>query len=73
MHQKVNFKKLILVDALPASASLMISNYKGDIIAYDNPQSKMMLSVDQKTFNPMNFNYFNSKLEWLLFFRPFQI
>lgn len=48
------FKKLILVDALPASAALMIPNYKGDIISYDNPQSKMMLAMDQKEFNAMN-------------------
>jgi pimeloyl-ACP methyl ester carboxylesterase len=48
------FKKLILVDALPSSAALMIPNYKGDIIPYDNPQSKMMLNMDQKAFNAMN-------------------
>lgn len=48
------FKKLIIVDALPASAALMIPNYKGEIIPYDNPQSKMMLAMDQKAFNGMN-------------------
>jgi pimeloyl-ACP methyl ester carboxylesterase len=48
------FKKVILVDALPASAALMIPNYKGEVIPYDNPQSKMMLGMDQKTFNAMN-------------------
>lgn len=48
------FKKLILVDALPASAALMIPNYKGEAIPYDNPQSKMMLAMDQKAFNGMN-------------------
>ena len=48
------FKKLILVDALPASAVLMIPNYKGEVISYDNPQSKMMLAMDQKSFNAMN-------------------
>lgn len=48
------FKKLILVDALPASAALMIPNYKGETIPYDNPQSKMMLAMDQKAFNAMN-------------------
>jgi len=48
------FKKLIIVDALPASAALMIPNYKGEIIPYDNPQSKMMLAMDQKAFNAMN-------------------
>jgi pimeloyl-ACP methyl ester carboxylesterase len=49
------FRKLILVDALPASAALMIPNYKGEVIPYDNPQSKMMLAMDQKAFNAMNF------------------
>ncbi|WP_163409008.1 alpha/beta fold hydrolase [Flavobacterium ajazii] len=48
------FKKVILVDALPASAVLMIPNYKGDIIPYDNPQSKMMLAMDENAFNAMN-------------------
>ncbi|KAF2515219.1 alpha/beta fold hydrolase [Flavobacterium foetidum] len=48
------FKKIILVDALPASAALMIPNYKGETIPYDNPQSKMMLAMDQKSFNAMN-------------------
>lgn len=48
------FKKAILVDALPASAALMIPNYKGDVIPYDNPQSKMMLAMDANAFNAMN-------------------
>lgn len=48
------FKKLIIVDALPASAALMIPNYKGEIISYENPQSKIMLTMDQKAFSEMN-------------------
>ncbi|PWA09360.1 alpha/beta fold hydrolase [Flavobacterium laiguense] len=48
------FKKVIAVDALPATAALMIPNYKGDIIPYDNPQSKMMLTMEQNAFNEMN-------------------
>lgn len=48
------FKKAIIVDGLPASAALMIPNYKGDIIPYDNPQSKMMLAMDADAFNAMN-------------------
>lgn len=48
------FKKAIIVDALPANAALMIPNYKGDIIPYDNPQSKMMLAMDANAFNAMN-------------------
>jgi pimeloyl-ACP methyl ester carboxylesterase len=48
------FKKAILVDALPASAALMIPNYNGELIAYDNPQSKMMLEMDKVSFDAMN-------------------
>ena len=48
------FKKLILVDALPASAALMIPNYKGEIIPYDNPQSKNILKMSEEEFQKMN-------------------
>lgn len=48
------FKKIILVDALPASAALMIPNYKGDKIPYDNPQSKTMLDMTTADFQKMN-------------------
>lgn len=48
------FKKAILVDALPATAALVIPNYKGEIIEYDNPQSKMMLQMDKNSFDTMN-------------------
>lgn len=48
------FKKIIAVDALPCSAALMIPNYNGEIIPYDNPQSKMMLQMDDVSFNGMN-------------------
>ncbi|OOV25547.1 alpha/beta hydrolase [Flavobacterium sp. LM5] len=48
------FKELILVDALPASAALMIPNYKGDVIPYDNPQSKSMLKMSDADFQKMN-------------------
>jgi pimeloyl-ACP methyl ester carboxylesterase len=48
------FTKIIAVDALPASAALMIPNYKGEPIAYNNPQSKMMLEMDSSSFAAMN-------------------
>jgi pimeloyl-ACP methyl ester carboxylesterase len=48
------FKKIILVDALPSSAALMIPNYKGDIIPYDNPQSTSMLKMSDVDFKNMN-------------------
>lgn len=52
--EKDMFKKVIAVDALPAPAALMIPGYKGDIIPYDNPQSKRMLDMDSATFAKMN-------------------
>ena len=48
------FSKIIAIDALPASAALMIPNYKGEPIAYNNPQSKMMLEMDSASFAAMN-------------------
>ena len=48
------FKKIILVDALPASAALMIPNYKGEIIPYDNLQSKNMLNMSDADFQNNN-------------------
>ncbi|HBI01849.1 MAG TPA: alpha/beta hydrolase [Flavobacterium sp.] len=48
------FKKVIAVDALPCSAALMIPNYNGEKISYDNPQSKMMLQMDEIAFKGMN-------------------
>ncbi|WP_166920695.1 alpha/beta fold hydrolase [Flavobacterium poyangense] len=48
------FKEVIIVDALPASAALMIPNYNGEIIPYENAQSKAMLAMDQMAFNAMN-------------------
>ena len=48
------FSKIIVVDALPASAALMIPDYNGNRIAYDNPQSKNMLAMDSASFAAMN-------------------
>lgn len=48
------FKDIILVDALPASAALMIPNYKGEPLSYDNPQSKAMLKMTTEEFQKMN-------------------
>jgi pimeloyl-ACP methyl ester carboxylesterase len=52
--EKDTFKKIIVVDALPSTAALMIPNYNGDIIPYDNPQSKMMLEMDSASFATMS-------------------
>lgn len=48
------FSKIILVDALPASAALMIPNYKGEKLNYDNPQSKAILKMSDEEFKQMN-------------------
>ncbi|WP_321538359.1 alpha/beta fold hydrolase [Flavobacterium piscinae] len=45
---------MIAVDALPCSAALMIPNYNCEKIPYDNPQSKMMLQMDDAAFKGMN-------------------
>jgi pimeloyl-ACP methyl ester carboxylesterase len=48
------FRQVIAVDALPCSAALMIPNYRGEQMAYDNPRSKMMLQMDSASFAAMN-------------------
>lgn len=48
------FARVIAVDALPCSAALMIPNYRGEPIAYDNPQSNMMMQMDSVSFRAMN-------------------
>lgn len=48
------FKQIIAVDALPCSAAVMIPNYDGSPIPYDNPQSNMMLQMDAAAFQGMN-------------------
>ncbi len=48
------FTKIIVIDALPSSAALIIPNYKGETIAYNNPQSKMILGMDSASFAAMN-------------------
>jgi pimeloyl-ACP methyl ester carboxylesterase len=48
------FDKIVLVDALPFSAALMIPNYDGTKIPYDNPQSKSMLTMTTVEFEKSN-------------------
>lgn len=48
------FKKVIAVDALPSTAALMIPNYDGTPLPFDNPQSTMMLQMDATAFHNMN-------------------
>lgn len=48
------FKKVIAVDALPASAALMIPGYNGQKLDYNNPQSKTILQMSDSAFKAMN-------------------
>lgn len=47
------FKKVIAVDALPSTAAVMVPNYDGTPIPYDNPQSTVMLQMDDTEFQGM--------------------
>lgn len=47
------FKKIIVVDALPASGALMVPNYKSADMQYDNPYSKQLLEMDSTKFAAM--------------------
>ncbi|RIW13385.1 alpha/beta hydrolase [Algoriphagus lacus] len=47
------FEQVIVVDALPATAALMIPNYQGQELKYDSPQNKMMVEMDQKSFEEL--------------------
>jgi len=47
------FKKLIIVDALPAIGALMIPNFNADSIQYNNPYSKQLLVMDKDKFAAM--------------------
>ncbi len=52
--EKDMFKKVIAVDALPATAALMIPGYDGKKLDYNNPQSKSMLQMTDSAFAAMN-------------------
>lgn len=48
------FKKAIVVDGLPGPAALMVPNYKkGQVMPYDNPQTKSILEMDDVAFGQM--------------------
>lgn len=48
------FKKAIVVDGLPGPAALMVPNYKkGQVMPYDNPQTKSILEMDDAAFGQM--------------------
>lgn len=47
------FKKVIVVDALPSTGALMVPNFKSENIVYDNPYNKQLLEMDAKSFEKM--------------------
>lgn len=47
------FKKVIVVDGLPSTTAVMIPDYTGEKIPFDNPQSKKILEMDDKAFQGM--------------------
>ncbi len=52
-EQNSNYKKLIVVDALPASGALMMPNYKSENMVYDSPYNKQQLAMNEDDFKKM--------------------
>ena len=52
-EEKSNFKKVIVVDALPSIGALMIPNFKSENVVYDNPYNKQLLTMDETAFKAM--------------------
>jgi pimeloyl-ACP methyl ester carboxylesterase len=47
------FRKVIVVDALPASGALMVPNYNAASMQYNNPYSQQLLTMDKDKFAAM--------------------
>lgn len=52
-ENKIDLKKIIVVDALPSTGALMMPNFKSETIVYDNPYSNSLLNMDEKSFEVM--------------------
>ncbi|MCL8008079.1 alpha/beta hydrolase [Gelidibacter japonicus] len=48
-----DFKKIIVVDALPSTGALMIPNFDSETIVYDNPFNQSLLTMDDDNFELM--------------------
>ncbi len=55
-EENSNYKKLIVVDALPASGALMMPNYKSENMVYDSPFNKQQLEMNKEDFKKMAAN-----------------
>lgn len=51
--EKTTFQQAIVVDALPCTMALFNPAYKGELLPYDNPQSKAMLEMNAQQFDAM--------------------
>lgn len=51
--ENFDFNKIIIVDALPSIGALMIPNFDGETIVYDNPFNQQLLDMDDKSFTVM--------------------
>ncbi len=51
--ENTDYKKIIVVDALPATGALMIPNYKSEDITYNTPYNKQLLAMDDAAFLTM--------------------
>jgi pimeloyl-ACP methyl ester carboxylesterase len=47
------FRKIIVIDALPSTGALMMPNFKNEYIVYDNPYNKQLLNMDDSNFEKM--------------------
>lgn len=49
----VEFRKVIVIDALPAMGALMMPDYDSEAIVYDNPYNTQVLEMDEEAFQNM--------------------
>lgn len=52
-EENSNFKKIIVVDALPSIGALMIPDFNSENVVYDNPYNKQLLTMDETAFKAM--------------------
>lgn len=53
IEENSNFKKIIVVDALPSIGALMIPDFNSENVVYDNPYNKQLLTMDETAFKAM--------------------
>ncbi|WP_281541845.1 alpha/beta fold hydrolase [Maribacter aestuarii] len=52
-EENKNFKKVIVVDALPSIGALMIPNFKSENVVYDNSYNEQLLAMGESDFKAM--------------------